>query len=87
MNEIQYEIDNYQFICLQGLKIVDICVGSAECGCRCSTSGDRNRYDKESETIICEHYNECLKRMLKKIQENGLLGDFKGLIESIANIR
>lgn len=61
------EVDEYNKIKVKGLKVIDITVGDGYSGCRCSVTNDRNRYDKESKTIICEHYSECLKSVLNKM--------------------
>lgn len=51
-------------IIFDGLKVVDIVIGNRYEGCRCSVT-DRNRYDKESQTIICGNYSNCLRQVLR----------------------
>lgn len=62
-------IDKYNRIRMEGLKVVDICIGSGYEGCMCSATNDRNRYDKESQTIVCKHYSDCLLAMIRKMPE------------------
>lgn len=69
MAEILYKADDYNYIVVDGLKVKDIAIGSGYAGCRCRTS-DRNRYDKESETIICANYNRCICSILRKLSED-----------------
>lgn len=64
MQEIIKLDEKGSYIVIEGLKIVDICVTDGFSGCRCSTS-DRNRYDKESSTIICASYSNCLSHALR----------------------
>lgn len=61
--------DENNGIILDGLKVVDIECGDQSGGCKCSTTNDRNRYDKESKTIICKHYSSCLSHVLSKMQD------------------
>lgn len=61
--------DKYNKLKVKGLKVIDITVGNAYSRCRCSKTNDRNKYDKESNTIICEHYSECLKSVLNKMPQ------------------
>lgn len=59
---------------MDGLKIIDMRFGyicGHLSGCRCSTN-DRNRYDKESKTIICEHFSNCLQHFLKNCTQETL---------------
>lgn len=67
MSRSVFYVDEHNGIVLDGLKIIDIECGDYSGGCKCSVTNDRNRYDKESETIICKHYNSCLKHVLKKM--------------------
>ena len=46
-------------------KVIDMITGNRYAGCMCTTQ-DRNRYDKESNTIICSEYGTCLKSIYKK---------------------
>lgn len=64
--------DEHNKLKVKELKVIDITVGDAYSGCRCSATNDRNRYDKESRTIICEHYSECLKSVLNKMPKHVL---------------
>lgn len=66
-SEIYFCVDEYNGIKLDGLKIIDIKCGDCLSGCMCSVTNDRNRYDKESKTIICKHYNSCLRTVLNKM--------------------
>lgn len=54
---------------IKGAKVIDLLVNEYPGGCRCSTCNDRNKYDKESGTIICKSYNECLATVWKHLQE------------------
>lgn len=69
MAEVLYKADDYNYIVIDGFKVKDIAVGSGYAGCRCRTS-DRNRYDKESQTIICDNYNKCIGSVLRKLSED-----------------
>lgn len=70
---------------LVGLKIVDIITGDGYAGCRCSTTNDRNRYDKESKTIICCNYSNCLKDVLKRLPDYKLV-EIKECLKAYAGI-
>lgn len=64
-------------IVLEDLKVIDMRVGDGFSGCRCSTQ-DRNRYDKESKTIICENYSKCLSDIIKRMRSSpGMIEDLK----------
>lgn len=64
------ESNEYNGIRIEGLKINDIKTGSAYEGCCCSRTNDRNRYDKESKTIICKNYSDCLASVIRKMSED-----------------
>ena len=71
MEEIK--MNENQMIIFEDLKIIDIIRSDGFSGCRCSTSNDRNRYDKESKTIICPHYSSCLGNLLKHAEKHILI--------------
>lgn len=67
MGKSMFYLDEHNGILLDGLKVIDIECGDFSCGCKCSVTNDRNRYDKESKTIICKHYSSCLRNVLRKM--------------------
>lgn len=61
---------------MYGAKVIDLQIGQYTGGCTCSTSNDRNKYDKESNTIICKNYNQCLSRVWKHLH-SGMKAEIK----------
>lgn len=55
---------------LDCLKVTDIKCGDIYAGCQCSKTNDRNRYDKESGTIICKNYSSCLSSVLRHMPKH-----------------
>lgn len=78
--------DNYCGLEIEGLKVVDIAVGNGYAGCRCQGGDDRNKYDKESKTIICSNYSQCLKDVLKQLPEHKRV-QLKEYIKAYADLR
>lgn len=69
MSEYVFAPDEYNGIKMDGMKVIDIRCGVCSGGCMCSATNDRNRYDKESKTIICKYYNSCLRDVLRKMPD------------------
>lgn len=65
---------------INGAKITDMYIMEYGRGCRCSTCNDRNKYDKESETIICKNYNRCFGDIWRRLQE-GQKADIKEVVK------
>ena len=59
--------DENNWIKLKGTKVIDIVVGDYRQGCRCSTSFDGGRYDKERQEILCKAKDSCCNSVLRMI--------------------
>lgn len=70
---------------VDGLKVTDLKTGNNYAGCTCSCTGDRNRYDKEAETIVCKHFTSCLAGILRKAEPH-VIQDMKEYAKVIMKV-